>query len=320
MDLKKLGKLILKIIGWILAGILALVLLLIIVKNVGKLFVYHEFYSIDKKEAKIPGLNAGFVPQGITLNTETDTFIMAGYTTKNRPSRLYTKSHKGHKSSYFEMYSEGKPFYGHTGGIQYYKGKLYLANESDGVYIFDASLTDKNKNSSGKVEIGSKVNVNNHSSFAFSDSNSVYIGEFGNGKEYPCTNTITYNGITNDSIITKYADGDLSKPVAVYSIPDLVQGFCITENGTIVLSTSWGVNPSEFLIYEADEVIETGSAYQGLPLYFLGEPGRKLKAPQMSEDLDLVEGRPFTYSESASNKYFFGKILFYNSIYSMNIK
>lgn len=318
MNLKKAGKIIGIIIGGIVALALAVILLFVIVKNIGKHFVYKEYYSIYEKEGHIPGLNAGFVPQGFTYNTDSNTFIIAGYMGNGKPSRIYVTQPKSRKSVHFEMTSGGQPFFGHTGGIQYCDGKLYLANEGIGVFEFDASLADKS-NASGKVEIGQPISVNNHSSFVFSDDKYIYVGEFNNSKEYTCENVITFNGVTHKAIVSKYAKGNLGKPLAVYSIPDLAQGVCFTADGTMMISTSYGVNPSHFLIYKPDAVIDTKQTYDGAPLFFADVPSKDLMAPQMSEDLDLVDGKPATVTESACNKYFFGKLYFANKIYSMDI-
>lgn len=318
MNLKKIGKIIGIILGGIVALAVAVIILFIIIKNIGKHIVYKEYYSIEKKEGYIPGLNVGFVPQGFTYNTKDDVFVLAGYMGNGKASRIYITKPNSHKSLHFEMTSGGKPFYGHTGGLQYCDGKLYLANEGIGVFVFDASLANKS-NSSGKIEIGQPVKVNNHSSFVFSDDKYMYVGEFNNSKEYTCENEITFNGITHKAIVSKYAKGDLNKPLAIYSIPDLAQGVCFTPDGSMMISTSYGINPSHFLIYKPNAIIDTKQTYDGVPLFFADVPSKELLAPQMSEDLELVNGKPSTVSESACNKYVFGKLYFANKIYSMDI-
>lgn len=318
MSLKKAGKIIGIIVGGILALVVAVLLLFMIVKNIGKHIVYKEYYSVYKSEGHIPGLNTGFVPQGFTYNTKDGTFIIAGYMGNGKTSRIYVTKPHSRKSIHFEMTSGGEPFLGHTGGLQYCDGKLYLANEGTGVFVFDASLADKS-NTSGKIEIGKPVSVNNHSSFVFSDDKYMYVGEFNDSTKYVCENEITYNGVTQKAIVSKYNKGDLSKPVAVYSIPDLAQGVCFTADGTMMLSTSYGVNPSHFLIYKPQDIIDTKQTYDGAPLFFASVPTKDLIAPQMSEDLDLFEGKPATVTESACNKYVFGKLYFADKIYSLDI-
>ena len=149
------------------------------------------------------------------------------------------------------------------------------------------------------------------------------MGEFFKDPEYPCSNEISYNGKTHYAIVEKYDISDLSKPLVVYSIPELVQGFCVKSDGTIILSTSWSVNSSKLYVYEPEKIVKTGTTYNGADVYFLTEPSKTIKAPAMSEDLDIItiqnQEKVITMFESACNKYIFGKLFFANYIASLDI-
>ena len=56
--------------------------------------------------------------------------------------------------------------------------------------------------------------------------------------------------------------------------------------------------------------METGSA----PVYYLEECQKDVKGPAMAEGLDYLDGRVITLTESASDKYIFGKFFFANKI------
>ncbi|MBQ4554529.1 MAG: hypothetical protein IJA53_09735 [Spirochaetaceae bacterium] len=299
--------------------VLALVLLVLLGLNLFKFGYYNEYFSLLSKEAKNPGLSENFVPQGITHCD--NLFVTVGYMADDTNSRIYTVDYITGEVKHFPLISDGRSFVGHTGGIQYSNGYFYLANEGNSLYKFTAaSVYQKNGT---KIEIGLPIKLNSNTSFVYGKENFLYVGEFHKNPEYPCTNEISYNGQTHYAIVEKYDISDLSKPLAVYSIPELVQGFCVKSDGTIVLSTSWSVNSSKFYIYEPEKIVKTGTSYNGADLYFLTEPSKTVKAPAMSEDLDIISiqnhEKVITMFESACNKYVFGKFFFANYIASLGL-
>lgn len=299
--------------------VLALVLLVLLGLNLFKFGYYNEYFSLLSKEAKNPGLSENFVPQGITHCD--NLFVTVGYMAADTNSRIYTVDYITGEVKHFPLISDGRSFVGHTGGIQYSNGYFYLANEGNSLYKFTAaSVYQKNGT---KIEIGLPIKLNSNTSFVYGKENFLYVGEFHKNPEYPCTNEISYNGQTHYAIVEKYDISDLSKPLAVYSIPELVQGFCVKSDGTIVLSTSWSVNSSKFYIYEPEKIVKTGTSYNGADLYFLTEPSKTVKAPAMSEDLDIItiqnHEKVITMFESACNKYIFGKFFFANYIASLGL-
>ncbi len=305
-------KIFVKCVVWVFcicAGILAIL-------NIGERFVYHDFYAIYKKEAKNPGLNKKFVPQGCTFDSKEGLFVTAGYMANHSPSRIYTINQKTKQVIFHNLKSEGTDFLGHTGGLQYIEGKFYLANEGVGVYVFDESEL-----ANDFVEIGAPVLVNNHSSFVFADTEFLYVGEFHHSGKYDCEHKIEQNGQTHYAIATKYIRKDFEKnpvPVEIYSIPNDVQGMAFFPDGKIVLSTSWALNPSHFYIYQKQDAPQK-TEYLGLPLTFLSDDTNILSAPPMSEDLDILDGKLITFSELACDKYILGKLFFYYDIYSLKI-
>lgn len=299
--------------------VLALVLLVLLGLNLFKFGYYNEYFSLLSKESKNPGLSENFVPQGITHCD--NLFVTVGYMADDTNSRIYTVDYITGEVKHFPLISDGRSFVGHTGGIQYSNGYFYLANEGNSLYKFTAaSVYQKNGT---KIEIGLPIKLNSNTSFVYGKENFLYVGEFHKNPEYPCTNEISYNGQTHYAIVEKYDISDLSKPLAVYSIPELVQGFCVKSDGTIVLSTSWSVNSSKFYIYEPEKIVKTGTSYNGADLYFLTEPSKTVKAPAMSEDLDIItiqnHEKVITMFESACNKYVFGKFFFANYIASLGL-
>ena len=303
-----------KIVMLLVVFVFVLLLIVLIGLNLFKFAFYNDYFACLSKEGKIPGLSEGFVPQGITFFD--NMFASCGYMTSDDNSRVYVIDLEKDEIKYFPLISNGKGFKGYTGGIQYLNGYMYLANEGNSLYKFTAaSLYQK---SGTNIEIGNPITVNNNSSFVYGKGSSLYVGEFFKQGDYDCKNLVTYNGETHNAIVSEYDISDLTKPIRVYSIPDLVQGFCVKDNGSIVLSTSSGVNSSYFYEYDSSKIVNTGKTYDEAELFFLTEPSKTIKAPAMSEDLDIVKvsgkERIITLFESASNKYIYGKFFFANYI------
>ena len=302
-----------KTLKYLLLFIICLFLFVVIGVNILKYPYYHNYYSILTKLGKNPGLNEGFVPQGITFFN--NHFITTGYMGTKDNSRIYTLNCDSGEISYFPLICNGKDFKGHTGGIQYLNGKLYLANENTGIYEIDSSLVFQK--SGTVIDIKSPIPVNNNSSFIFGKGDFLYVGEFCN-KKYPCKNFISYNKTKNSAIVSKYHISDFSKPVEVFSVPNQVQGFGIKDDGTIVLSTSYSLNSSYFYIYAPEKIIKTNQTFDSAPVYFLAEPSKIIKAPAQSEDIDIIQKNEkemfITLFESSCNKYIFGKFFFSNYI------
>lgn len=66
-----------KILKYLLLFIICLFLFVVIGVNILKYPYYHNYYSILTKLGRNPGLNEGFVPQGITFFN--NHFITTGY-------------------------------------------------------------------------------------------------------------------------------------------------------------------------------------------------------------------------------------------------
>ena len=95
---------------------------------------------------------------------------------------------------------------------------------------------------------------------------------------------------------------------------------CMTEEGKIVLSTSYGLSDSVYYVYDEDEAIDSGLTLDGAPVYYLTECEKNFKGPAMAEGMDVMDGKVITLTESASDKYIFGKFFFADKIVALDIK
>ena len=284
--------------------------------NVAKFFIYSEYYDINSNVCINPGLNDGFVCQGITASEEHGLILVSGYMKDHSPSRIYVTNENN--EDYFVTVNEnGKAYDGHAGGIAYHGGFVYLAGE-DAVRVIEMDDI-LNAGNGAVVNTLETVPVNNQASFAFADDNYLYVGEFHDGDSYVTEHPFETPGGKNHAIVSRYTYDNITEPDLIYSIPNKVQGFCITADGEMVLSTSFGLNDSYFYVYDADDAVNSGLVLDGAPVYFLGQCKNEIKAPAMSEGLAIFNDEVITLFESACDKYIFGKFFFANHIVNLDI-
>ena len=314
--MKLIRKIFVKILFKVLLAALSLAILAVGVLNVAKFAIYPEYYFIKGNVCKNPGLGDGFVCQGIAASEENDVILVSGYMKNHSASRIYVTD-MNNESRYVSLKQGGEDFTGHAGGIATTGGMLYIASEGQIFSVpMDAILNAK---SGDELDIGDGPAVNNQADFAYTDDTYLYVGEFHDGEKYNIEGheNETAEG-THYAICTVYALSDLTTPVKVYSIRNKVQGICFTPDGKVVMSTSYGLNDSVYYVYHLDQATDSGKTLDGAPLYYLDQLQKEVKGPAMSEGLDYRNGKVITLTESASNKYLFGKLFFANKIVELD--
>ena len=305
----------LKSIGIFILAIICIFLLVIGILNIAKFPIYSEYYAMEEAICKNPGLDDGFVCQGICVSEENGVILVSGYMADKTKSRIYVTDLDSN-SYYVELTRNGEDYTGHAGGIALTGDTVYISNGSK-LYVF--SLTDVlNAKNGDIIDIGSGYKVNCAASFVYADENYVYVGEFNNPAEEQKENVYETPNGTNHSVVERYSHNDLENPNKVYSIGDYAQGVCFTPDGKIILSTSYGLTSTVYYVYNEAEAKDSGNVLDGAPVYFLGECVRQVQGPAMGEDLDWYDGRVITLSESASNKYIFGKFFFAYDIVALD--
>jgi hypothetical protein len=284
--------------------------------NIGKFIIYSEYYSIESNICRNPGLNDGFVCQGIAVADEQDKIIVSGYMKDHSASRLYVTD-KDNNSYYVSLHSNSKKFSGHAGGVSCCKENAYLVSD-DKIFTIPLStlLNAKNKD---VIEIGEGTPVNNQASFSYCDDNYLYVGEFHDGGTYITNHPYQTNDGMFYAIVSKYDLNDLTKPIKIYSIRNKVQGICFTPDGKVILSTSFGLADSHYYVYNEADAINSNLTLDGAPVYYLNNCIRDVKGPAMAEGLDYYQGKIITLTESACNKYIFGKFFFANKIVLLDL-
>ena len=305
-----------KILFKVLLAVLSLAILAVAFLNIAKFVIYPQYYFIKGDVCQNPGLGDGFVCQGIAAYEANDVILVSGYMKKHSASRIYVTNMEN-ESYYVSLKQGGEDFTGHAGGIAITGGVVYIASEGK---VFTLSLESVlNAKSGDELDIGEGIDVNNQADFAYTDDTYLYVGEFHDGEKYTIKGheNETAEG-THYAICSVYALDDLTKPVKVYSVRDKVQGICFTPDGKVVMSTSYGLNDSVYYVYNLENATDSGKTFDNAPLYYLDQLEKEVNGPAMSEGLDYRDGKVITMSESASNKYLFGKLFFANKIVELN--
>ncbi len=331
----KAVKLISKILLIALGSVIALFLLAWLSLHVAKYFMYSDYYKQRENVSKIPGLNDGFVPQGLDYDAETDTYIHSGY----NGSYIEIYFVKGKETKKLIPVTEsGAREKGHAGGVTRAGDYLYVcdnANEGNGrvgllrIFLFEELL---------KAEDGAEIRpvktfeVDTSSSFCFSDDDYIYVGEFYRPVNYETLESHYYTtpaGDENKAILSAYPlneDGSIigEYPEFSISIPAQVQGFAVTKEGKIAVSTSWGLNPSHLEIHSGKKDSGTTISVSGkeVPLYYIDSSTREkdIVMPAFSEGLAILNDKVVISFESACNKYVIGKLFFATKIVSFPMK
>lgn len=324
------------IIFSIVAGVLVMSFLLPVVLigiiwgglNLDKVKLYPDYYSVKTDVCTNPGLNDGFVCQGIAAYEEDGKFFVSGYMKDETPSRIYVTDTDNNSYYVNISYANGDVFTGHAGGITVCNGTVYLADDA---CVHLLSLTDLiNAKNGDTLPIYATFPVNNEASFIYSDDSYIYVGEFHDGKNYITDHPYETGDGMYYAIVSRYRAEDMvayddgsgklsAQPDKIYSIRNKVQGICFTPNGKVVMSTSYGIADSEYFIYDESDAVDSGKTLDGAPVFYLDSHKKSIKGPAMAEGLDFYDGKIITLTESASDKYIFGKFFFADKIVALDI-
>ena len=314
--MKKVLKIISRVLLIFVISIASLFAVLFVGLNVGKFIIYSDYYSIKEDICENPGLDDDFVCQGIALTDNNEKIIVSGYMKDKSHSRLYVTDFESN-SYYVSLTKNNKKWTGHAGGVAISNNTVYIANGSK---IYTVELDDVLSAKEGDfIDIGEGYPVNNSASFVYTDDNYLYVGEFHDGGAYVTDHPYETNDGMYYAICSKYSLNDLSKPIKIYSIRNKVQGICFTPEGEVVLSTSYGLTDTIYYIYDEDDAVKSNHTLDGCDVYFLDAYKDTVHGPAMGEDLDYYNGKIITLTESASNKYIFGKFFFANKIVALDL-
>lgn len=318
-----------KIIGMILAAILALILLVVGVFIACLRLPLGDYYAASEKAFRIPGLDENFVPQGIHYDAERDTFLVGGYSSDKTASPVYIVNRaSGECEKRVSLAkADGSDFRGHAGGIAVYGAYVYVAGGDDRclyVWSYEELLAAENGGRilclgsfSTKVSEEDFVDV----SFVTVSGDRLFLGEFDDEPIYSTLEShkmTTSAGDYQQALAVEYCLSDEAEfgieptPLAAYSLPNCVQGLAV-DGDKVYLSTSYGLSFSQIYEYTRSAITEEGTIAllgESLPLYALDSAAlvHTYKMAPMSEEIVMLDGKLYVMCESASNKYMFGKL------------
>lgn len=354
---KKALKITLSIIAGIVLG-LAVILGLV---KVGERLFFAPFYFNATTEFKTPGLADGLVQQGFDYyegdpNTEDDDrFLVSGYMAQSKKenpvsSRIYVLDKNGKVLSFTQLKENDATtkYTGHCGGIVHNGEYIYVSNDDNNDMSLDVFKLDDVLNGREETAKLGSIYVYQKPAFCYIKDGKLYTGNFHReetrgakepDKEYLSPDhVIALGDDMSDALMTvfelnneKYASnfGVAYEPCEAFAIPSQVQGMCMTKEGNIVFSTSWGLSISKLYMYNlnvvkankdtrTEKALFTDEAIYGehatdkkIPLYVMGEADlfRTVSAPPMAEEMVYLDGKVYIMNESASNKYIFGRFL-----------
>ena len=281
---------------------------------------YTEFYRTARAEFEIVGLEDNLVPQGMDYYETDDIFLVGGYMSDGRASRMYVidgetnETEKYFSLAYVDENSETVDYLGHCGGIATDGNGVWFCGEGM-VYYFKYEQI-ANVENGGQIVADSYFSAPNGADFLTIYDNKLFVGEFHREGNYNTSETHiieTENG-TNRAVTFVYEINNNEdyglmnlNPVYAISTPSLVQGMVIT-NDSIILSTSYslpssniyvyenrlGINPVRMTFEDVDNEVDT---------YILSTPAKTIEAPCMSEEMAIKDGRLYILFENACNKY-----------------
>jgi hypothetical protein len=182
----------------------------------------------------------------------------------------------------------------------------------------------------GKATKVDSIIIPNRLAYASVYGDTLYVGAFHReGSKYitPESHHLTTPaGDQNTALMMVYTmDENTGKPIHgipeyCYSTLSNVQGMCMTGDGDIVLSTSWGLTASHLYQYDIKKAAQGVVTVEGasVPVYYLDSAClvEDVKAPPMAEEMVWLDGRVYILTESASMKYLFGKLMSGHHVYS----
>lgn len=324
--------------GWKITLIIVASLLLLILIFAGVYYLWpwnRDFFNESNVEFNIPGLNTNFCPQGFTKIEGQNKYLISGYMSDNTPSRIYLiNGDDGNVEKYFTLKDgAGGNYIGHAGGICSAGSTIWIVSEGQ---CFRLLLTAVNNVEDGSyVSIVDKFETQCGADYIFANDGYLWVGEFYKKGKYETSEDhyiSVAGGKINHSIVYGFKISESNNfgllsiiPSMALSVRDLVQGIQISNDGKIILSTSYGLSDS--ILYKYDSVLNRACndtirvGFYDVPIWYLDDDSllSSKKIPSMSEEIVINNDRVYILFESGCRKYraFVRKRI--NNVYSVPI-
>ena len=322
-----------KVFKGILLGIFTLLVTVMCGVFITDRIGFADFYANAEKEMVMPGAWTGFTSQGFDYVKEENKYLLTCYMTDGvSPSVVYAvDEHNTKKQTEVKLYkANGENYTSHVGGITHFGKYAYITHGKSLSLFLLADILDGD----GKATQQGKIELPLSAAYCYVQDGYLYTGEYYYPEKYetPIDHRLTTpSGESNMALMCVYAlDSETSLPASetpdkIFSTIGMVQGMCFTDNGKIILSTSWGLSVSQLYVYDLSKVAaEDTFNLDGteIPLTYLDSACLQeiVEAPPMSEELVYKNGRVYIANESAGMKYLFGKLTSAAYLYSIPVK
>lgn len=326
----------LKIVLIIVACLLAAILLGIVGLVIYARAPLGDYYKNAEKAFLLPGIDSGFIPQGLAYDETRNVFFVSGYDGGKQPSSLYLM--QDGKAKHIPLLTEnGEKFTGHSGGISHHGDYLYLAGSSKGcLYVlrYQDVLNAKDGESvriRGSVKTFLGENDPIRVSFTGSTSTHIYVGEYyaKTGYSTPKTHHFESENQSFGGLVLEYAFDENAEwgvaptPTRALSVVNAVQGMCFNGN-ELFLSVSGGFAHSKILSYDMDKLpsLPDLTVFDAtVPHYATTDSALKksIKTPPMSEEIVIVNDKLYAASEFAANRFILGKFTGAKYCYALDL-
>lgn len=265
---------------------------------------YPAFNNLNKREEfEIPGLEDGFVPQGLDYDKENEVFLMCGYMSDGSPSRLYVID--GDEVKFVTLKKGGEAYLGHCGGVATDGVKVWISGDKEVQTIAYNEVL--NANNGASLEILGSVQTGNGCDFIDVVDGRLWVGEFYRKNKYetPMENRINgSNALLYAYKINHGNENGFDELEFCLTLPNHAQGI-VSLGEKIVVSTSWSIPSGRILVYENPLNKEATGEVFDVPLYELNDKilVQSVLAPTMTEELTEKDGRIYINFESACKKY-----------------
>lgn len=292
------------------------------------------FLSRAEKTYLIPGLNEAAIPQGMSLCESTGlVYLSAYYKTDAVPSVIMAlDGSSGTLAAEYRLYyADGSPFSSHVGGLAVAGDQLYVSAklDNDGSYsVAVIPIESLPQEGSHDITVEKTVALPVSPSFLSYSQDILWAGNF----YHPAADYGLSAGV---DFTTETADGDYGCYILGYDLrggtlggdtgtapapdyvlvaPDRIQGMVFCDDGTVLLSQSYGrKNNSTLLRYDLDLNRADGSVPVGdseVPAYILDSSVLRetITAMPMTEALCTgPDGNVLVLFESGAMNYSDGK-------------
>ena len=262
----------------------------------------------------VPGLDDGFIPQGICYVEKLDAFALSGYI-KGDNSRIYLVENGSDEAKELIL----KDFTKHAGGIASDGDDIWVCaggNESEGGFIYHLSASFLDRASDGEeIEFDGSFQTQVRASALCCDGEMLYVAEFYEEDDYPVNPSHSFE--ENNAWAVGYKlpveageyDGTEKAPDVIISIPEKVQGMSVTDEGNVLFSTSYGrFYDSTLHVYEPFESWNQSEFdFDGtvVPFYAASDESlvSKVKMPTLMEGIDVEGSDLYAVFESGAGAY-----------------